>query len=215
MEHLTAGGPVPGRQQRLDQRLLDEASSMTSARQAAGLLFASIWSWGVYARSANGPPALSARGRSPSVAPSKVDATAGRKRAAGPDRAPAVVVAKAPTGFTDKDFNACRKLPAGKPLVKLTLKPETTVDDLVVWISSITCRQFVWSEAVATRNKKVTIVAPLPMTARQAFRLFLDALDSIGLTVEPSGTFWRIIETHKVRSTPVPLYGFDGRRLPG
>jgi general secretion pathway protein D len=99
--------------------------------------------------------------------------------------------------------------------VKLTLKPDTTVDDLVVWISSITCRQFVWSEAVAARNKKVTIVAPLPMTTRQAFGLFLNALDSIGLTVEPSGSFWRIVETHKVKSTPVPLYGFDGRRLPG
>jgi hypothetical protein len=188
---------------------------MTSGRQAAGLLFASILSWGVDARSASGPPALSARGRSPSVAPFKVNAPASRKSAPRPERAPPVVVAKAPAGFTDKDFNACRKVPAGKRLVKLTLKPDTTVDDLVVWISSITCRQFVWSEAVANRNKKVTIVAPLPMTARQAFGLFLDALDSIGLTVEPSGTFWRIIETHKVRSTPVPLYGFDGRRLPG
>ena len=53
------------------------------------------------------------------------------------------------------------------------------------------------------------------MTTRQAFGLFLNALDSIGLTVEPSGSFWRIVETHKVKSTPIPLYGFDGRRLPG
>jgi general secretion pathway protein D len=130
-------------------------------------------------------------------------------------RPPPAVVAKAPSASVDKDFNTCRKVPAGKPLVKLTLKPETTVDDLVVWISSITCRQFVWSEAVAARNKKVTIVAPMPMTTRQAFDLFLNALDSIGLTVEPAGSFWRIVETHKVKSTPVPLYGFDGRRLPG
>ena len=97
----------------------------------------------------------------------------------------------------------------------MTLKPDTNVDDLVVWISSITCREFVWSEAIAARNKKVTIVAPLPMTPRQAFGLFLDALDSVGLTVEPSGKFWRIIETRKVKSTPIPLYGFDGRRVAG
>lgn len=95
----------------------------------------------------------------------------------------------------------------------MTLKPDTNVDDLVVWISSITCRQFVWSEAIAAQNKKVTIVAPLPMTPKQAFELFLDALDSVGLTVEPSGTFWRIIETHKVKSTPIPLYGWNGKRL--
>ena len=99
--------------------------------------------------------------------------------------------------------------------MKLTLKPDATVEDLVVWISSVTCREFVWSEATAARNKKVTIVAPLPLRPREAFGLFLDALDSVGLTVEPSGKFWRLIETHKVKSTPIPLYGFDGRRLSG
>ena len=76
----------------------------------------------------------------------------------------------------------------------MTLKPDTNVDDLVVWISSITCREFVWSEAIAARNKKVTIVAPLPMTPRQAFELFLDALDSVGLTVEPLG---QILADHR------------------
>jgi general secretion pathway protein D len=144
-----------------------------------------------------------------------VGVPAPRKNAPKPHQQPPAVAVKAPAGSVDKDFNACRKVPAGQRLVKLTLKPDTTVDDLVVWISSVTCRQFVWAEAVASRNKKVTIVAPLPMTPRQAFGLFLNALDAIGLTVEPSGTFWRIVETHKVKSTPVPLYGFDGRRLPG
>jgi general secretion pathway protein D len=95
----------------------------------------------------------------------------------------------------------------------VSLKPDTNVDDLVVWISSITCREFVWSEAIAARNKKVTIVAPLLVTSRQAFDLFLNALDSVGLTVERSGTFWRIIETRKARSTPIPLYDWNGKRL--
>ncbi len=162
---------------------------MTSARLAAMLLFGASWT-------AVGAPARS-------------------KNAPRPQRDPPAVAVKAPAPFADKDFNACRKVPSGKRLVKLTLKPDTNVDDLVVWISSVTCRQFVWSEAVAARNKKVTLVAPLPMTPREAFDLFLDALDSIGLTVEPSGKFWRIIETHKVKSTPIPLYGFDGRHLSG
>ena len=144
-----------------------------------------------------------------------VGAPAVRKNPPRPRRHPPAVTAKAPGPSVDKDFNTCRKPPDRKQLVKLTLKPDTTVDDLVVWISSVTCRQFVWSAAVATRSKKVTIVAPLPLTTSQAFGLFLNALDSIGLTVEPSGSYWRIVETHKVKSTPIPLYGFDGRRLSG
>ena len=75
-----------------------------------------------------------------------------------PRRQPPAVAAKAPSASVDKDFNACRTPADRKRLVKLTLKPDTTIDNLVVW---------------------------------------------------------RIVETHKVRSTPVPLYGFDGRRLPG
>ena len=126
---------------------------------------------------------------------------------------PHAAVAETPDVLADRDFNTCRKSPARKGLVKVTLKPDSNVDDLVVWISSITCREFVWSEAIAARNKKVTILAPLPMTPRQAFGLFLDALDSVGLTVEPTGKFWRIIETRKVKSTPIPLYGWDGKRL--
>jgi general secretion pathway protein D len=133
--------------------------------------------------------------------------------ARGPHTERRPVAAETADVFPDKDFNTCRKSRSRKELVKVTLKPDTNVDDLVVWISSVTCREFVWSEAIAARNKKVTIVAPLLMTPKQALGLFLDALDSVGLTVEPSGQFWRIIETRKVKSTPTPLYGWDGKRL--
>ncbi|MGB8296507.1 MAG: hypothetical protein WCG85_13855 [Polyangia bacterium] len=37
----------------------------------------------------------------------------------------------------EKEFNSCKKFPHGKPIVKLNLKPETDVIDLVGWISSI------------------------------------------------------------------------------
>jgi hypothetical protein len=45
----------------------------------------------------------------------------------------------------EKEFNSCRKLPPGKRIVKLNLKPETEVIDLIGWISSITCSQFLVS----------------------------------------------------------------------
>jgi general secretion pathway protein D len=109
--------------------------------------------------------------------------------------------------------SACSKLPAGKRIVKLNLKPETDIADLVAWISSITCKQFVLPDVPAS-HAKVTIVAPSLITSGEAYRLFLDALDSVGLTVYPSGPFFRIIETAKAKSYPIPVIGDDGRSPP-
>jgi hypothetical protein len=188
---------------------------MTRPHLAAALIVDAIVALNATVRSSAGAQGVSNRRRALFVAPPPVGVPARWRMAPGSRRDSHSAAAETPDVLPDKDFNTCRKSPARNGLVKVSLKPDTNVDDLVVWISSITCRQFVWSEAVAARNKKVTIVAPLPTTTRQAFGLFLNALDSIGLTVEPSGSFWRIVETHKVKSTPVPLYGFDGRRLPG
>lgn len=106
--------------------------------------------------------------------------------------------------------DSCRKFPAGKRIVKLNLKPDTELDDLVAWISSITCKPFILPGNVASANKKVTIFAPQLITPEEAYRLFLDALDSLGLTVERTGRFLQIIETAKAKSSPIPFYGSDG-----
>jgi hypothetical protein len=37
----------------------------------------------------------------------------------------------------------------------------------------------------------------------------------VGLTVQPSGAFYRIIETSKAKNSPMPLYGADGELLYG
>ncbi len=109
----------------------------------------------------------------------------------------------------EKDFNSCKKFPAGKRIVKLNLKPDTELDDLISWISSITCKQFLLPGTIPSNSKKVTIVAPELITPEEAYRLFLGALDSVGLTVQPSGKVLRIIETVKAKSAPIPLYGED------
>lgn len=106
-------------------------------------------------------------------------------------------------GTARAEGNTCRKLPPGKR-VKVNLKPETEIGDLVSWISSITCKQFLFSGAIDS-HKKVTIVAPQPMTGAEAYQLFLSALDSVGLTVVPNGTFLRLIETSAAKSSPVPV----------
>jgi len=104
--------------------------------------------------------------------------------------------------------DGCRKFPAGKRIVKLNLKPDTDLGDLVAWISSITCKQFILPGT--STGKKVTIYAPQLISPEEAYRLFLDALDSVGLTVERTGRFLQIIETAKAKSSPIPFYGSDG-----
>ncbi|HSY38783.1 MAG TPA: type II secretion system secretin GspD, partial [Polyangia bacterium] len=114
-----------------------------------------------------------------------------------------------PTQMGDRTFNSCQALPAGKRVVKLNLKPDTELGDLIAWISSITCKQFLLPGTIPSNSKKVTIVAPELITPEEAYRLFLGALDSVGLTVQPSGKVLRIIETVKAKSGPIPLYGED------
>jgi general secretion pathway protein D len=110
----------------------------------------------------------------------------------------------------DKDFNTCKKFPPGKRIVKLNLKPDTELGDLIAWISSITCKQFLLPGTIPANSKKVTVVAPELITPEEAYRLFLGALDSAGLTVERTGKFERIVETAKVKTMGgIPVYGED------
>jgi hypothetical protein len=107
------------------------------------------------------------------------------------------------------DFSSCKKIPAGKRVVRLTLKPETDLTSLVAWISSITCKSFLVPGTIPPEGKKVTVIAPGIMTPAEAYQLFLSSLDSVGLTVEPSGWFSRIIETTKAKSSSIPVYRGD------
>jgi hypothetical protein len=109
--------------------------------------------------------------------------------------------AKATAGAGD----SCRRLPENKRL-KLNLKPNTELVDLISWISAITCKQFVVPGSISSQSKTVTIIAPRLITPAEAYQVFLDALDSVGLTVYPSGNILRVIETSRVKSAPLPVY---------
>jgi len=100
--------------------------------------------------------------------------------------------------------DSCRRLPEGKRL-RLNLKPNTELVDLISWISAITCKHFVVPGTIPSQGKTVTIIAPQPITAAEAYDLFLDALDSVGFTVYSSGRVLRVIETSKIRSVPIPF----------
>jgi type II secretory pathway component GspD/PulD (secretin) len=100
--------------------------------------------------------------------------------------------------------DSCHRLPEGKRL-KLNLKPNTDLVDLVSWISAITCKQFIVPGSIPPQSRTVTIVSPRPITAREAYALFLDALDSVGLTVYQAGSALRVVETAKIKTLPIPV----------
>ena len=89
--------------------------------------------------------------------------------------------------------------------VSVTFKPETEVKDLVTWAMGFTCRNFMFDTSNIQRGKKVTIIAPNSMTPQEAYRVFLVALSTIGLTVVPKGNVLRIVESATARAESVPL----------
>ena len=138
---------------------------------------------------------------------------AGRRPVVTPPHDGRATAVHSPVELTDADFNSCRKPAHGKRVVPVLLKADTDVAQLIVWISSVTCKAFVWSGDIAATRRRVTVSVPSLVTPKQAFRLFLDALNSVGLTVLPSGGFYQVIETIRAKRKPIPLYGWNGHPL--
>jgi hypothetical protein len=93
--------------------------------------------------------------------------------------------------FGGKDSHGCRPPPLTPPSIRFNLKPGTKVANLVAWIASVTCKQFMLPVALGT--VKVSVVAPPLMTPEQAYKLFLRALDSVGLAVDESETLFILV----------------------
>jgi general secretion pathway protein D len=166
-------------------------------------------------RNAPKPPSTSASTSRTSPRPLPARSTPGAEESSGP-----VVVAPPPPNAEgvielpgEKEFNQCKKLPPGKRIVKFNFKPDTDIADIVAWISSISCTQFLVAGSVL-QQKKVTILSPQLITPEEAYRLFLAAMESVGLTVEPMGKFLRIFETGRARFTNLPFYR-EGDQVPG
>lgn len=83
-----------------------------------------------------------------------------------------------------KEFKGCKKVPAGKRVLKLSLKPDSEVSDLVSWMSTVSCTNFLFTPS-DLQGKKVTVFSPELLTLDEAYKLFVDALASAGLQVQP------------------------------
>ncbi len=106
--------------------------------------------------------------------------------------------------------NSCRKQPRGAKF-RITLPKEAELQDLVNWMMSISCQKFILD--LKARAGKVTILSPEPVTIEEAYAAFYAALQTMGLTVEPSGKYFKIVETSDVKGRTLPVYG-PGSRAP-
>ncbi|MCC6648017.1 MAG: type II secretion system secretin GspD [Polyangiaceae bacterium] len=95
------------------------------------------------------------------------------------------------------------KTPGGAVQVNFS---DVDLPDLLQWISGITGRRFIYGAKV--RSIKVTLYSPHPVSVDEAYKVFLVALDTNGLTVIPHGRFLKIIETTGgVHGHVTPVYG--------
>ncbi|HEY3353614.1 MAG TPA: type II secretion system secretin GspD [Polyangia bacterium] len=137
----------------------------------------------------------------PSLAAAQPRITRPEARPPAPAAAPPTEPARTTALAGEREFNSCRKVAASKR-IKVTLKPESELTDLVGWISAMTCKRFILGAGV--RSQKVTVVSPEPLTAAEGYRLFSAVLATMGLTVEATGQFLRIIETGNAKGANVP-----------
>ena len=116
--------------------------------------------------------------------------------------APTPGAAGAPAVGEDEALYSCKRR-TGQ--VAVTFKPETELKDLITWVMGFTCKNFILDPRIVSTGKKVTVIAPNKMSATEAYRVFLVALSTMGLTVVPKGSVLRIVESATAKSETVPI----------
>jgi general secretion pathway protein D len=109
----------------------------------------------------------------------------------------------APAPGEDEALYSCRKR-TGQ--VAVTFKPETELKDLITWVMGFTCKNFILDPRIVSTGKKVTVIAPNKMSSNEAYRVFLVALSTMGLTIVPKGNVMRIVESASAKGETVPIY---------
>ncbi|MBI4508082.1 MAG: type II secretion system secretin GspD [Deltaproteobacteria bacterium] len=145
----------------------------------------------------------------PRVIPPKLTETAPPPPAATPEPVAPSPAPGAIDGAEDADLYRCKRFPPNAR-IKVTLKPETELKDLVTWVMGFTCRSFIFGTGIMGRSSKVTIIAPTEMSPSDAYRLFLVALQTMNLTVVPKGRTLEIIESPRAREAPLPVFSEEG-----
>ena len=114
-----------------------------------------------------------------------------------------------PAAGEDEALYSCKKR---NGQVAVTFKPETELKDLITWVMGFTCKNFILDPRIVSTGKKVTVIAPNKMSSTEAYRVFLVALSTMGLTIVPKGNLMRIVESATAKSETVPIFK---RGIPG
>ncbi len=118
-----------------------------------------------------------------------------------PVRETAATASAAPRGEREA-LTECARYPPGKKF-KWSLRGEVDLPALVSAMSVLVCRPFVVPGNL--RPTRIHLLAPDVMTAQEAWRLFLSALDTMGLAVEPEGNVLKILDASRARDSAVPF----------
>lgn len=103
----------------------------------------------------------------------------------------------------DAKLYSCAKTPKA---VDVSFKPEIELKEILTWVMGFTCKNFILDPRIVSTGKKVTIIAPNRMSPQEAYRVFLVALSTMGLTIVPKGSVLRIVESATAKSETVPIY---------
>ncbi len=165
-----------------------------------------LWPASVFAQTRTVPPP-SRFGGGPKTTPATPAAPATLAAPATPAATPAVPANGELTLPGEKEaLQDCKKFPPNKKF-KWELRGEVDLMTMLNAISPMLCKPFIIPGSL--RQSKVTILAPDMMTAPEAYRMFLAAIESMGLTVQPQGKVLKIIESARARESAIPIYSQD------
>jgi hypothetical protein len=80
----------------------------------------------------------------------------------------------------DDALYTCKE-PAATAQISAQFQPNTTIQDLVIWVMGFSCKNVVI--ASDARHATVTVVAPKKLTPKQAMQLFVDSVEATGHVV--------------------------------
>lgn len=103
----------------------------------------------------------------------------------------------------EEAIRECKKYPPGKRF-RWEVRGEVDLQTLLNAIAPMICRPIIVPGNI--RQSKVTIIAPNTVTAPEVYRMFLSALESMGLTVQPQGKVLKVIESNRARESAIPIY---------
>jgi hypothetical protein len=92
-----------------------------------------------------------------------------------------LVVAVSSSAYAEREDVTCHER-AGK--ITASFGSETSLRDLATWVMGFSCKNIVIDAEAMRYGARLVVMAPKPMTAKQALALFTDAVTAVGLVVE-------------------------------